>query len=82
LFTLNAGAAEDELTTCAISIVEHAVTENKKPCDITVGCARLFKELESSKINFHPLKNLFVFASSPCKLNKSTKLILIVFSFI
>jgi hypothetical protein len=52
-FTLNAGAAEDELTTCAINIVEHAVTENKKPCDTTVGCARLFKELESSKINFY-----------------------------
>ena len=53
LFTLNVGAAEDELTMCAISIVAHAVTENKEPCDITVGCAKLFKESESFKINFY-----------------------------
>jgi len=52
LFTLNVGVAEDELTMCAISVVEHAVMVNKKPCVTTLGCARLFKELELSKTNF------------------------------
>ncbi len=62
MFILNAGVAEDELTMCAINVVEHAVTANKKPYVTTLGCARLFKELESSKIIFYSLIiNLFLF---------------------
>jgi hypothetical protein len=46
-FTLNVGVAEDEHTTYAISIAEHAVLANKELCVITRGCVKLFNVLES-----------------------------------
>jgi hypothetical protein len=57
LFTSNAGAAAEELITCATSGARHAATGKPKPSEVTCGRQKLSQDREY--ISFALSKELF-----------------------